>query len=160
MTVGCRFHFVKPMVFCRPSSRCRTYLACFAAVSAYIITGAHAQSASPSPSAYGVCKGRNVPYQFNLRPEFFVAVGGVSAGAQLELRLCIGAASSVANVGLKSLTLDVSNDGTLSVVFLTYFYLYRLSIPQHACKPRDRRSLHYCIQPERQWGVVSVSVGV
>ena len=111
MTVGCRFHFVKPMVFCRPSSRCRTYLACFAAVSAYIITGTHAQSASPSPSAYGVCKGRNVPYQFNLRPEFFVAVGGVSAGAQLELRLCIGAATSVANVGLKSLTLDVSSDG-------------------------------------------------
>jgi hypothetical protein len=78
-----------------------------------LLQSVKAQSATPSPSSYGVCKGNNVPFRFNNRPTFIVGVASGSTGTKvsLELRLCIGSATSVANVGLKSLTLDVSNDG-------------------------------------------------
>jgi hypothetical protein len=95
----------------------------------FLMYAVNAQSATPSPSSYGVCKGNNVAFRFNTRPNFIVAVASPSTGtsATLELRLCIGASTSVANVGLRSLTLDVSSDGELVVWTLALFVLCLLA---------------------------------
>lgn len=71
---------------------------------------------SPSPSPHGVCGGANVPYQYNLRPQFVTLLTPYPAGvfSPVEFRLCISSPTAVANVGLTALDVSVSQDGDLS----------------------------------------------
>lgn len=91
--------------------RCGRALALLSA----LIAAAAAQSVSPtpSPSPYGVCGGANVAYQYNVRPQFVALLSSASAGVSspMELRLCLANGTSVDNIGLTALSLDVSKDG-------------------------------------------------
>ena len=72
-------------------------------------------SATPTPtqSVYGVCGGRNVPYQINTRPQFITQVTSDPAGVttSIEVRLCVGVGTAGANVGVTALKLEASLDG-------------------------------------------------
>lgn len=66
-----------------------------------------------SPSKAGVCHGNNVQFQINERPQFDALVSTTQYGISddIEIRLCIGSSTTIANVGVLSLTLSVSPDG-------------------------------------------------
>jgi hypothetical protein len=78
--------------------------ACFCLLSCCLIHQA-------SSVASALCNGAKVAYQYNLRPEFNTPVEVAATSALIEMRLCIGSNTSVANVGIQSLGLQVSADG-------------------------------------------------
>jgi hypothetical protein len=146
--------FVQMRAGSRPSGdKC----ACFYLVSCLMIQ----QTAA---TVLALCNGAKVAYQYNLRPEFHTPVGVAAANALLEMRLCIGSNTRVANVGVQSLSVSVSADGefplrfrhpytvllkVFSIVFMilamSYANVYNLTAGPSFC-PLDANS-SACVAP-------------